>query len=355
MYCFKCGTQILDGSLFCSNCGAAQNAGIVKAPSQTNVAVSTELDREAAKLYLSNVLALECMKVQLEEELREAERELKYEQDNNYLKRYPISNGYVWLIYHEKKMYVGAFTDGESGGGYTGEYLNREEHVEGNGFIKYVWGEPIITHGGDFYWAPINDDTMSTISKPSFWWDIGGSNFLQQKIRQLSAKDGFLEAYGEFKVTAPAAANRKIVEVIRPLEKKVKDIESELNKADELLQKAYDINIIPKQFRELYAVWFIHDFITTSHETLSSAFLHCDLDEIKQKLDEIIEQNNQIIVQQAIQIAQNAQLMEKNQQMLNRLANIEQNTERAAQYAEIAANNAEACAWISLANYIDKK
>ncbi len=38
--------------------------------------------------------------------------------------------------------------------------------------------------------------------------------------------------------------------------------------------------------------------------------------------------------------------------MLNSLASIEGNTHMASQYAEIAANNAEACAWIGVANYI---
>lgn len=93
-------------------------------------------------------------------------------------------------------------------------------------------------------------------------------------------------------------------------------------------------------------------YIATSNETLSAAFLHCDLDKIKQKLDTIIEQQREIIINQRILIAQNAQMIEQNQQTLNRLASIEQNTERAAQYAEIASNNAEACAWISAANYI---
>lgn len=45
-------------------------------------------------------------------------------------------------------------------------------------------------------------------------------------------------------------------------------------------------------------------------------------------------------------------MIEQNQQTLNKLASVEGNTERAAQYPEIASNNAEACAWIGLANYI---
>ena len=56
-------------------------------------------------------------------------------------------------------------------------------------------------------------------------------------------------------------------------------------------------------------------------------------------------------------IAQNQTICEQNQlqlQKLEKLANIENNTYNAAQYAEIAAKNAEAAAWIGLANYIGK-
>ena len=118
------------------------------------------------------------------------------------------------------------------------------------------------------------------------------------------------------------------------------------------MQTAYSANIIPQQYRNIHAVWFIHDFITTSSETLSSALLHCDLDEIKQKLDTIIEQQKEIIINQSVMMAQNEELISQNQQTLNKLASIETNTAKAGQYAKIAANNAEACAWIGIAKYI---
>lgn len=198
----------------------------------------------------------------------------------------------------------------------------------------------------------IDNNSLPIIKKASFWWDVGGNNMLQQKLRQANARDAFLAIYEDFKKTAPDIYQRNLENVIYPLQEKVDGIDAEYKKADELLQKAYTINIIPKQFRNIHAIWFIHDYITTSNESFSAALLHCDLDEIKQKLDEIIEQNNRIIIQNAIQIAQNSQMLQQNQQMLNRLATIESNTDRAAQYAEIASNNAEACAWIGLANYI---
>lgn len=99
-------------------------------------------------------------------------------------------------------------------------------------------------------------------------------------------------------------------------------------------------------------MYYLNDFIQTSNESLSTALLHFDLNEIKQKLDTVIEQQEEIIINQAIIQAQNEQMIKQNTNMLNSLASIEGNTHMASQYAEIAANNAEACAWIGVANYI---
>lgn len=351
MFCYKCGYQIPDDAQFCSKCGAAQSTNATMMTSNTQPE-SKDLDREAIKIYLSNILALECMKVKLNNDYCEAEKKLKYEDENNYIQCFPISNGYIWLAYHDGKVHIGAFNDGDYGGAYTGEFLNREHMTDGKGFVKYVWGQEVINHRGRFYWGIVDDNSLPTIKSSSFWWDIGGNNMLQQKFRQSSARDSFLELYSQFKQTAPQQYQDNLEKIIKPLKNRVAGISDEWKKADKLLQEAYSVNIIPQQYRNIYAIWFIHDFINTSNESLTTALLHCDLDEIKQKLDTIIEQQREIIINQAVLMAQNAQMIEQNQQTLNRLAGIEQNTERASQYAQIASNNAEACAWIGMANYI---
>lgn len=352
MFCFNCGHQIPDDALYCSKCGTAQNVNVTSISTSSHTE-SKDLDREAIKIYLSNILALECMKAKLTEERNETEANFIYEKNNNYIERVSIPYGYVWLAYHDGKYHVGAFRE-HGDGAYTGEYLNRDGMLDGEGFIKYVWGQGVVVHNGEFYWGIIDDQSFPIIKKTSFWWDVGGGNILEQKLRQASARDGFLKAYEKFQYTAPQIYQKNLVEKINPLNQQLSEVECELDKANELLQKAYDINIIPKKFRTIHAVWFIHDFVTTSNETLSTALLQCKLDDIEQKLDKIIEQNNRIIIQNAINNSQNTQILQQNQQMLTHLASIENNTEKAAQYAEIASNNAEACAWISAANYIKK-
>lgn len=126
----------------------------------------------------------------------------------------------------------------------------------------------------------------------------------------------------------------------------------EFQQAEQLLERIYSVNIVPKQFRDLYAVHYLYDFVTTSNESLTTALMNYNLEQIKQKLDTIIEQQREIILNQAIQISQNEKLIKQNQQQINQLARIEQNTEKADTYSKIAASNAEACAWIGLAQYI---
>lgn len=105
------------------------------------------------------------------------------------------------------------------------------------------------------------------------------------------------------------------------------------------------------QFRNLHAIYFINDYIQTSNESLSSAFLHLDLDYIKTKLDTIIQQQRTIILQMAIQQSQNEAILNLNQTMMKQLKNIEKNTSVSAQYSKIAAINTKKCAWFSRALY----
>jgi len=350
MFCFHCGKSVADGTRFCPHCGTEQTS-VTIVPAKDNRLETQDWDRNALNIYLSNVLALECILVDLAEEREKALKKAKAEENSNYVRRFSMPYGYIWLCYHGGKYHIGAFR-GAGEGAYTGDFLNTADAPDGDGFVNYVWGQPVYTHNGEFYWGIIDDLSMRTIKKPSFWWDVDSGNFLQDKLRQTGARNAFLDCLEEFKEDAPSRYEYNLVQKVRPAQEVADTICHDYQKAEQLLQEAYAINIIPKQFRNIHAVWFIHDFMTTSAESLSSAFLQCNLDVIKQNLDTIIEQNNRIIVQYAIHIAQNENVMTQNQQMLNHLSSIESNTDRAAQYAQIAANNAASCAWFCGIHYL---
>ncbi len=331
MFCSKCGYQLNDDANFCQKCGAQvqpmQNAQVVS----QNRTISGELNRDAIKIHLDDVLALECirnkMKINLEKTIRASSNMKKW----NCLKRYLIheynySNGWV------SHMYVHLFFDGSS------YYIAMEKEYNN---WKVCTGESVSAH---CEFRAINDTTIRSVAK----WSTHASFFDKRTYTK-----GLLEAYSDFKKNAPSIYQENLKK-LNGMTHTLNGITQELDKVNRLLQKAYHVNIVPAQFRNLYAVYYLHEFISTSRESLATALLHYDLNEIKAKLDKIIEQQQEIIIQQAILAAQNEQLLQQNQSQLERLSAIESNTSHAAQYAEIAAINAEACAWIGLANYIDK-
>lgn len=346
MFCFKCGHQIVDNSQFCSNCGTPQNANATTITTNSQPE-NKDLDREAIKIYLSNVLALECFIQKLSADYDVVNGEIEKFEAKNYNERFQCSGrNYAWLRYDGNKFYLW-FAEDNKGNYFLGMHEN----------IYYqCFGVECQYAGG---WFPIDENIEYLNNQANFpatytCLNLLGELFVEPivcSIQRRTNKNGFWEAYNQFKSTAPQKYRENLKRIMPSMNKR-RGIENEIKEAKALLQKAYDINIIPKQFRNIYAIWFIHDYITTSTESLSAALLQCNLDEIKQKLDTIIEQQREMIMNQRILMAQNAQMIEQNQQTLNRLASIENNTERAAQYAEIASNNAEACAWIGLANYI---
>lgn len=346
MFCFKCGHQIVDNAQFCSNCGTPQN---VNATTVTTISQpeSKDFDREAIKIYLSNILALECFIQKLSADYDVVNGEIEKFEAKNYNERFQCSDrNYAWLRYDGDKFYLWFAADNK------GKYflgMHKDIYYECFGVECQYAGA----------WFPIDENIEYLNDQANFPATYSCLNLFGEliiepivnSIQRRTNKNGFWEAYNRFKSIAPQKYQENL-ERIMPSMNKRSGIENEIQEAKGLLQKAYDINIIPKQFRNIYAIWFIHDYIATSTESLSAALLQCNLDEIKQKLDTIIEQQREMIINQRILMAQNAQMIEQNQQTLSRLASIENNTERAAQYAEIASNNAEACAWIGLANYI---
>lgn len=341
MFCFNCGQQIPDEVQFCFKCGTLQKSDTSRTKSVVgnNNTTTSEFDREAIKIYLSNILALECFIQKLNADYDVINGEIENFQSKNYNERFQCSRrNYAWLRYDGNKFYL--WFDRDNKGEY---FLGMDENSYAGGWFS-------IDENIEYLNNPENFPSTYTCL------NILGAILTEPIICSIQSrknKNGFWKAYEHFKSTAPQKYKENRKRIIPSMNKR-SGIENEIKKAKALLQKAYNINIIPKQFRNIYAIWFIHDYVTTSTETLSAAFLQCNLDEIKQKLDRIIEQQREMIMNQRFLMAQNTRMLEQNQQILNRLANIESNTERAAQYAEIASNNAEACAWINMANYIKK-
>lgn len=116
------------------------------------------------------------------------------------------------------------------------------------------------------------------------------------------------------------------------------DLTADIQSTKAQLQKAYSLNIIPLQFRNIQGIYYLYDYISTSNQGLSEALMQCNLDAIKQKLDNVIRLQGAAIVQQA---QANAQLYQQNQQILATAQATMNNTAIAAKYAQISAINSE--------------
>ena len=346
MFCFKCGKQIHDDAQFCQFCGAKQKVQVNTIAQVNSSHMSTgngELDRNALKIYLGNILSLECLKARYEREIDNLRYGIKNLNDN-YLKKYALRysknsyEGYVHFLYNGA-VHVAWFNSGESYGPYCYNDLS----------------------GNRWHWAHIEeDDDIMRALKSSYQWsnfEDYGAFFLQKIAQRVEARDAFFEVYAQFAREAPTIYQRNVrsnKELASTWQAQIDGMLMELDSITQLLEQAYNVNIIPSQFRyKVYAIYYLHEFVTTSSESFSTALLHLDLDEIKAKLDEIISQQESIIIQNAVMISQNSKLLRQNQQQLEHLQKIEKHSSQAAQYAQISANYAKTCAWISMAEYID--
>lgn len=330
MFCPNCGYQVNDSANFCQKCGTQiQPIHNVHMASQNRNADGV-LNCEAIKIYLNNILTLECIRNKLKANLEEISQKIKYNKGWNYLGEYKLFElaGDLHNIYF--------FFDGKS-------YYIATDTEYGKQIVFY--GDSSWVKHGHQKFVCINDNSIKSMIR----WGTHTTFFEKQRYTQT-----LLEAYEDFKQNAPLMYQENLIK-IDGMSQTLAGISGELDKANNLLQRAYQVNIIPLQFRNLYAIYYLHEFIGTSRESLSTALLHCDLNEIKTKLDKIIAQQREIIIQQAIIASQNKQLLQQHKLQLERLSSIESNTSHAEQYAEIAAVNAETCAWISLASYIDKR
>lgn len=335
MFCYKCGYEIPNDAIFCSQCGTAQKQN------STSITTKTESDysKEALRIYFTNLLNLECIKNKLEKDQLIFKNNIEIK-NSNYYQRY-----YIYTDEHHIDRYLHLLYDGKE---------IKFAACKWQGCMKADWRERLYYDNSSGYavskWLSV--DRSKAIFETVWEYDYNGIfgtvTKTDKKIRDLC-----LKLLDDFTNSAPKIHQNNLIEV-KQREVQLNGITTELNKASELLQQAYDVNIVPSQFRNLYAIYYLTDFINTSNESLSTALLNYNLEKIKEKLDRIIEQQQEVIINQALMIAQNERIMKQNEQQLRHLASIEQNSDRAAQYAQIAANNAEACAWIGIANYISK-
>lgn len=377
MFCSQCGTTITDNSTYCFNCGfKVKNNNTIEENSTRRL---TNDERNGMSIYFNDICRLEFIKNALQVKKEEIEKLIEASK-----KIRCFTQTYFW--------------DHSYGAPYEKRYRHVDNEImfifgfDGIDFYFYIQSKQqcIIDEKWVQFYPPIEfkeehkltHERLQQLSEPvtreeTTWfgktrlipvdlWDYTGKEFCSGQVTfPASWRPFFLEQLelAKIELSKDYESAQKNLEQCPKLLAEIKD---DLTRVSELLKKQYDLNIIPNKFRNLESIWYICDYFDSSIESLSEILVHLDLDEIKEKLDGIIKNQQQIIINQAIQIAQNRSIINQNQEILGRLSSIEHNTEQisqntqqianntlsTAQWSQIAANNAEACAWISMANYI---
>ncbi|MBQ7096074.1 MAG: zinc ribbon domain-containing protein [Clostridia bacterium] len=377
MFCSQCGTHITDNSIYCSNCGfKVKSDNTIEQKSTRRL---TNDERNGMSIYFNDICRLEFIKNALQVKKEEVEKLIENSKTIRcYSKTYFWDHSYG-LPY--EKRYKGVdneimFNFGFDGTDFYFYIQSKQQRIIDEEWVQYY---PPIDFKNEH---KLTEERLQQLSEPvtreeTTWfgktkkipvnlWNYTGEEYYSG---QASFAADWRPIFLDLLQTAKVELSKDYESAQNNLEqcpKQLTEIEDDLTKASELLKKQYDLNIIPNKFRNLESIWYICDYFDSSTESLSEILVHLDLDEIKEKLDNIIKNQQKIIINQAIQIAQNKSIITQNQEILGRLSSIEHNTEKISQntqeianntlsttqWSQIAANNAEACAWISMANYI---
>jgi hypothetical protein len=336
MYCSKCGLQLPDDSKFCNSCGAqVANAPVSVAPAVGETRLENPYERDVTLLHLYDLRVLEMSKAKLD---------YNWTQVDNKIKNLGIAGNYsipskgspevkpTWIIgvfiAAVALLGVGWFIDALVSDVVLGWFGNSKSTLfMGIGTVLAV--------------------ILGIIGVIMIIVRASQSTTESQNHQQRMAQYNYNLANDRQRVQREINERNRLIPI--------KDgIYSEWEKVGNILTDTYSANLVPSQFRNLYAVYYLYEFLSTSQETLKEALLHCDLDVIKQKLDVIISQQRELIIQQAITNAHLANIQKQNDEMLEHAIATEHNTAKAAQYAKVAAANTEAMVYVGVAQYISQ-
>ena len=340
MYCSKCGVQLPDDSRFCNSCGA-QIANIATNAVATvqEAHLENPYDRDVTQLHLYDLRMLEMAKAklcankaQIENKIRSLCIPQNFRQPCKGSPEIQVS-WIVWCFVAVGGLFaLGWFIDAL----VTDVILSWVGNSKSSLFMGIATVLAII---------------VGIIGVIMIFVRISQSTSVSQKYQQELAWYQQQVQNDRMRIQNETAERNNWM----PIKEAVCE---ELEKAKIVLNKAYSVNLVPEQYRNLYAVYYLYEYISTSQESFRDALLHWNLhynfEEIKQKLDAIYYQVSQLVIEQAITNAHLENIQEQNEKMLESAIKTEKNTAKAAQYSQVAAANTEAMVYIGVAQYISQ-
>lgn len=131
---------------------------------------------------------------------------------------------------------------------------------------------------------------------------------------------------------------------------------AEHQKIQALLKQAYNVNVIPGRYRDVYAIAYLYDYFSCSQETdLSMALNTYVLEQIKDRLDNLIRNQEETILTLYGIMDNQAEMMRKmekmHQNLSRRLRGIQASTDEQNTYLNMIEANSAVTSYFSAAQY----
>lgn len=321
MFCTNCGTEIQDSMKYCPKCGKKTILSDISSPaSEEIVRDNNGFNRDVLVLYFGQVRTMECSVAALEHKLANLNYKIANLGLAGNIPKPTLRENYTNYNVGDNLYMVFFFLGCCLVSNFLYDFISW-------GLFRVVSGLSIIAmicYIGSIIYAASDSAAKKEEANEQYARDVDKYN------KQLEADQQRVEKEEEMK---------------KALQVTYAETDAKVKEAQAIRSHLYAANIVPLKFRNIYAIFSIYDFLSTSQESLESALLHFDLDEIKSKLDTIINQQQEMILQQSVLIAQNESIIRQNREILNHAIKTEKNTARAAQYSQIAAANTEAIAF----------
>lgn len=141
------------------------------------------------------------------------------------------------------------------------------------------------------------------------------------------------------------------------LNRRINKLDKERNKIQKLRTNAYNVNIIPGQYRNIYAAIYLYDYFSGSQEDdLALALNTFVLEQIKDRLDRIIENQSEMILNQYAIISNQQRAMEQQErhhaELCRKLDHIKTSNEERNTYLSMIESNTATAAYFAAADYI---
>lgn len=180
---------------------------------------------------------------------------------------------------------------------------------------------------------------------------LGAEDAANKKIKERNDEK---EADHALSQLAALAVVEPKVEAVK---KRIRTYEAEIGKVDNLLEKLYGVNVIPRWYRDLYPAVYLYDWFSNSRaDDLDLALNTLVLEQIKDKLDTIIQNQSEMIINQRIMIANQRKTIDQierhNERLMSKLNQIGASVEDQNMYLGMIEANTAASAYFAAANYL---